>query len=150
MARFRQWLSSLFQNASEYHLAARIFLKLLALIYFSAFHSLTGQITGLVGSKDTFPVDSKLTSASRQLGETARFHLPTLFRFDSGDDHCKLPPGPSAHFQSRCFSACCQDSVLIVLFSLYLSLANAGQIFLNFQRDYLLLESGFLAIFLVA
>jgi len=36
---------------------------------------------------------------------------------------------------------------LIALFILYLSLAHAGQIFLNFQWDYLLLESGFLAIF---
>ena len=39
--------------------------------------------------------------------------------------------------------------VLIALFVLYLSLYSACQIFTNFQWDTLLLETGFLAIFLV-
>jgi hypothetical protein len=38
--------------------------------------------------------------------------------------------------------------VLVLLYLLYLSLFHAGQIFTNFQWDYLLLETGFLAIFL--
>ena len=42
-----------------------------------------------------------------------------------------------------------QRGSLIALFILYLSLYHAGQTFLNFQWDTLLLECGFLAIFLV-
>ena len=38
--------------------------------------------------------------------------------------------------------------MLIALFALYLSYAHAGQDFMMFQWDLLLLESGFLAIFL--
>jgi len=38
--------------------------------------------------------------------------------------------------------------VLPLLFVLYLSLVYAGQVFMNFQWDFLLLETGFLAIFL--
>ena len=37
---------------------------------------------------------------------------------------------------------------LLLLWSIYLSLSVAGQIFMNFQWDYLLLEVGFLSIFL--
>ena len=37
---------------------------------------------------------------------------------------------------------------LILLWSLYLSLSVAGQVFMNFQWDYLLLEVGFFSIFL--
>ena len=38
--------------------------------------------------------------------------------------------------------------MLVLLFVLYLSLFQAGQVFMNFQWDYLLLEAGFLGIFL--
>ena len=40
------------------------------------------------------------------------------------------------------------QGLLIALFLLYLSLFHAGQLFMNFQWDYLLLEAGFLAILL--
>jgi hypothetical protein len=42
-----------------------------------------------------------------------------------------------------------QRTLLVSLFALYLSLLHAGQIFTNFQWDALLLEAGFLAVFLV-
>ena len=41
-----------------------------------------------------------------------------------------------------------ERTALVLLYSLYLSLYHAGQHFTNFQWDYLLLEAGFLAIFL--
>ena len=37
---------------------------------------------------------------------------------------------------------------LLLLFMLYLSLFHAGQLLMNFQWDYMLLESGFIALFL--
>ena len=40
--------------------------------------------------------------------------------------------------------------MLIVLFVLYLSLVSAGQTFMSYQWDLLLLEAGFLAIFLTS
>jgi len=39
---------------------------------------------------------------------------------------------------------------LIGAFVLYLSFVYAGQVFTNYQRDQLLLEAGFLAVFLTA
>ena len=41
-------------------------------------------------------------------------------------------------------------AILIVLFLLYLSLVRVGQLFFNFQWEYLLLEAGFLSIFLAS
>ena len=40
-------------------------------------------------------------------------------------------------------------TALAIAFVLYLSLVHIGQTFLGYQWDYLLLETGFLAIFLV-
>jgi hypothetical protein len=45
-------------------------------------------------------------------------------------------------------AAWAERTVLILLYLLYLSLYHAGQFFTNFQWDYLLLETGFLAILL--
>lgn len=149
MVRIRQWLSLLFQNAAEYHLASRLFLKLLALIYCSAFLSLTGQITGLVGSEGIFPVASVLANAAQHLGSAAWLQLPTLFWLDSGDAALKAAAWAGCAVSLALFFGILPRLCLILLFGLYLSLVNAGQIFLNFQWDYLLLESGFLAIFLV-
>src|SRR4029077_6821329 len=41
-----------------------------------------------------------------------------------------------------------QKAALVLLFIYYLSVVNAGQIFMGYQWDFLLLEAGFLAIFL--
>jgi len=46
------------------------------------------------------------------------------------------------------FASWWERPVLVLLYLLYLSLFHAGQIFTNFQWDYLLLETGFLAIIL--
>ena len=43
------------QRVENYQLASGLFIKLLALIYFSAFLSLSVQITGLVGATGILP-----------------------------------------------------------------------------------------------
>jgi len=149
MNRIRDWTTTIFQDAPEYRLASWWFLKILALIYFSAFFSLTGQITGLVGSEGILPLDSMLEGASRRLGDSAWLQLPTVFWLDSSNTALTAAAWLGSLFSIALLLGITPRLSLIALFVLYLSLATAGQIFLNFQWDYLLLESGFLAIFLV-
>ena len=131
-----------------------LFLRLLAVIYAMAFGSLAMQIVGLVGARGIAPVHDYLDRLTAAFGATlgsARYprrsyHLlvelerrpaaprrlgrrgsgsPVVFRRATGMDRW----------------------VLLSLFVLYLSLNIAGQEFLSFQWDSLLLEAGFLAIF---
>ena len=141
-----QALSRLFEPADDQLLTSWLFLKLLALIYFAAFFSLVFQIEGLAGPHGILPYGERLEAEFSRLGALAWWRNPTLFWFNAGD----------VALQAAAISGCLISVMLlfgrrplvplILLFILYLSLTHAGQIFLNFQWDTLLLESGFLAI----
>ncbi|MEN8212879.1 MAG: lipase maturation factor family protein [Pseudomonadota bacterium] len=141
-----QMLSRLFEPAADQRLTGWLFLKLLALIYFAAFFSLVFQIEGLVGPQGILPYGERLQADYSRYGPLAWLYNPTLFWFNAGD----------AALQGAAITGCLLSVALlfarrpllplILLFILYLSLMHAGQMFLNFQWDTLLLESGFLAI----
>jgi predicted DCC family thiol-disulfide oxidoreductase YuxK len=125
-----------------------LFLRLLAGIYLIAFASLAVQINGLAGARGILPLGRYLSAAQQTFGAQAYWLAPTIFWF--------------AHSDAFLVAACVAGIVislvlllgyferlsLICLYLLYLSLSTAGQDFLSFQWDILLLETGFLAIFL--
>ncbi len=130
-----------------------LFLRALAVIYAVAFGSLTFQVIGLFGARGILPIAPFLASVART-DSTLRFvAVPSLLWFGSDD----------ITLIGLCFAGVIFASmllltgfargkferlILVVLFVLYLSFAAAGQEFLSFQWDSLLLEAGFLAIFL--
>ncbi len=130
-----------------------LFVRALALIYAVAFGSLAFQVTGLLGEHGILPVAPFLASVERT-GSALRFlALPSLL-WVANDDTTLV---------GLCFAGVILSSMLLLtgfargkferlilflLFILYLSFASAGQEFLSFQWDSLLLETGFLAIFL--
>ena len=142
-----QYCSSMLEHEDQYQLVSGLFLKLLALVYFAAFFSLGGQITGLVGDNGILPLTALLDYSYQNNGILAWLYQPNIFWFDSSN----------LSLQLACWSGCVVAVLLFVgikpvwsliaLFVLYLSLYHAGQTFLTFQWDTLLLESGFLAIF---
>jgi predicted DCC family thiol-disulfide oxidoreductase YuxK len=131
-----------------YFVARRWFLRAVGLIFLIAFVSLWVQIDGLIGSNGITPVREFLPAARAQLGDRALSILPTLCWFNSSD----------AFFHFLCGGGVILSLVLIVgiapalslvgLVAFYLSLTIAGQTFLSFQWDILLIEIGFLSIFL--
>ena len=149
---FVKWLSynatALMSRADNYQFASILFVKLLALIYFAAFLSLGVQITGLVGANGILPFADLLDYLYKEHGLMAWLYKPTLFWLDSSDFSLKSAAYLGCAVSLLLFAGVKQTWSLIVLFVLYLSLFHAGQIFLTFQWDTLLLEAGFLAIFL--
>ncbi|MCB1760798.1 MAG: lipase maturation factor family protein [Gammaproteobacteria bacterium] len=139
---------TLLEHAPEQQLTSRLFLKTLALIYFAAFYSLSGQIVGLAGSDGILPFDALMARAGEHLGADAWLQLPSLFWFYGSDRALQYAAWLGCLFSVTLLLGIRPLLSLLALFLLYLSLATAGQIFLNFQWDYLLLEAGFLAIFL--
>lgn len=135
-------------RVDEYQLASGLFIKLLALIYFAAFYSLSVQITGLVGENGILPVSSYLDFIYQKNGVIAWLYRPTLFWFVTGDYALKGAAVLGTIVSLLLIGGFKPVWSLIVLFVLYLSLVHAGQTFLSFQWDVLLLETGFLTIFL--
>src|SRR5882724_2251940 len=131
-----------------YFWARRWFLRMLGLIYLIAFVSLWVQVDGLVGSNGMSPVGRFLPAVRQQLGLDAYFLLPTLCWFDSSNAFLHFLCGGGVVLSLLLIFGIAPALLLVVLFVFYLSLTIAGQVFLNFQWDVLLLEIGFLSIFL--
>ena len=142
-------MSWLFQPAEDHLLTSWLFLKLLALVYFAAFFSIAWQIAGLAGPDGILPFQNMLENVYRQRGISAFWTLPTIFWISSSASALQGAALAGCLFSIMLLFNTLPRLSLVLLFVLYLSLYHAGQLFMNFQWDYLLLETGFLAIFLV-
>ncbi|PWT80463.1 MAG: hypothetical protein C5B58_11630 [Acidobacteria bacterium] len=131
-----------------YFWARRWFLRVLGLIYLIAFVSLWVQLDGLVGSNGMSPVDQFLPAARAQLGQDAYALLPTICWFNSSNAFLHFLCGGGVVLSLVLVLGIAPALSLVGLFVCYLSLTIAGQVFFNFQWDILLLETGFLSIFL--
>ena len=140
--------ASLNEGLNSYRLISALYLRLLSVIYFIAFFSIAIQIKGLVGEQGILPLNPWLETLLMDWGWSAFIYFPTVFWLDQSD----------LFLQSVAWAGCALSILLllnllprftmVLLFLLYLSLVIAGQTFLSFQWDGLLLEAGFLSIFL--
>lgn len=133
------------EPSSNWHVNA-LFLRALGAVYFIAFASLAVQVQGLYGSQGILPISDLM--GRQTLSVENIWFLPTLFWFNTSDTLIQLVPILGALFALLLILGIHARIFLIFLFILYLSLVSVGQDFLSFQWDYLLLEVGFIAIFL--
>ena len=124
-----------------------IFLRCLAVIYAIAFGSLSTQVIGLIGANGISPAHDFLARIAGGFGPMRFLALPTLFWVDSSDSMLRVAGLAGIALAVLLFVGVLERWALLLLFVLYLSFSMAGQEFLTFQWDSLLLESGFLAIF---
>jgi lipase maturation factor 1 len=132
----------------SYLLTRQIFLRLLGLIYLAAFVSLWPQIDGLIGSRGILPIQSLLNAIRLALGSRQFWQFPTLCWFNASDGFLHFLCAGGAAAALLLVAGIAQLPALVILLAFYLSLVVAGQDFLEFQWDSLLVEAGFLAIFL--
>ncbi|MFZ5872471.1 MAG: lipase maturation factor family protein [Actinomycetota bacterium] len=138
-----EWLS-----ADGYWVARLVFQRGLALIYLVAFLSAATQFRALIGERGLLPVP-------RYVSRTTFRQSPSLFQL---------------HYSDRFFAAVAWTGVVVsaallagvadrfplwahmlvwaLLWALYLSIVNVGQLWYGFGWESLLCEAGFLAIFL--
>ena len=135
-------------EAERYALVSWVFLRLFGAIYVAAFASLGVQILGLIGHDGILPAGDYLAAAREVLGGSAYRRLPTLFWMNSGDTALFAGTAAGVLLGLLVVVDRWTRASLIGLFALYLSYVHAGQDFMSFQWDTLLLEVGFLAIFL--
>jgi lipase maturation factor 1 len=125
-----------------------IFLRVLALIYLAAFTSFGVQITGLIGSHGILPVGRYLDAVAAAYGVAGYWMMPGVFWIAHGDVFLRGVCIAGAVLSIVLLLGYLERIALVPLYILYLSLCTAGQDFMSFQWDMLLLETGFLAIFL--
>lgn len=133
---------------AAYEIVSRWFWRALGAIYLVAFLSLEVQITGLIGERGILPAGAFLEAVRANLGVEAWLRIPTIFWMGAGNLALRLACFAGAIASLAIIAGLLRRIALVIAFVLYLSLIHAGQTFLSFQWDFLLLEAGFLAIFL--
>jgi hypothetical protein len=129
-----------------YALSAWLFLRLLGFIYFVAFVSLATQIRGLIGSNGVVPAIDIL-NRYRPGGLSRVFRFPTLLWISCSDRFLSGLCWCGAGLSVLLMIGFAPIPVLILLWLAYLSVFTASGPFLGYQWDILLLEAGFIAIF---
>ncbi len=134
---------------SRYGLTGRILLQALSAAYFIAFISLVPQLPGLVGEHGLLPIGTFLEALKMRYGGAAIWLAPTLAWFGAHAGALQFMALLGAGAALLSFGGIFVAPCFLLMWILYLSLTVAGQDFTSFQGDALLLEAGFLAIFLV-
>ena len=124
-----------------------LFLRAVGLIYLIAFISYWTQIDGLIGSNGILPVAPWLDAIAQHYGPQRFWLLPTLAWINASDMALHLMCAGGTVLSLLLIAGVAPVISLALLWILYLSLACAGQEFLSFQWDALLLEAGLIAIF---
>jgi lipase maturation factor 1 len=124
------------------------FLRLLGAIYLAAFLSLWFQVEGLIGSRGILPVHELLELVRQRIGASRYWILPTVLWMGDSDRALHFVCAAGALLSIVALLGRARPLVMLGLWALYLSLSTAGEDFLSFQWDALLLEAGLLAVFL--
>lgn len=135
-------------DAPTYVLSRWFFLRLLGVVYLVAFLSLLPQVTGLVGEHGLLPAGAFLARAHAIYGSAAYRLFPTFCWLGAGDAMLHALCWTGIVLALLLIGGVAQAPVLLLLWLDYLSVSVAGQTFLWFQWDALLLETGLLAILL--
>lgn len=159
VARHRRFFSLLTRlgwgsrvEASTYQIVREVFLRSLGVIYLIAFLSLGAQLMGLIGSHGILPANVTMFGFRQEVNAAhigwQRYQLlPTLCWFSASDGVLKAQCIAGSVLAVVVILGVAPAPCLFLLWLIYLSLAGVSREFLSYQWDYLLLETGFLAIF---
>jgi lipase maturation factor 1 len=134
-------------------IARWLFLRGLGLIYFSAFFSLFFQIRGLIGPQGILPANEFLQHVAHSLGPLRLWYAPTVLWLQSSGVMLSGVMLTALSVIGMVASVLLVLNLwprlmLVVCFVAFLSFISAAQDFSGYQSDGMLLEAGFLSLFL--
>ncbi len=134
----------------RYWLTRFVFLRLLGLIYTVAFLVLVNQLRPLIGADGLLPANLYLERVGQEFDDRggAFAALPTLFWFDASDGFMQGVAYAGLAGALVVLAGFANAPLLAVLWFTYLSFCHIGQLFWGYGWESLLLETGFLAVFL--
>jgi predicted DCC family thiol-disulfide oxidoreductase YuxK len=147
LTRAARWWPEIGGRTPSRRVVRRLFLWALALIYLDAFLSLLVQVRGLVGESGILPAAELLDYVRLRVPDGSRFWLlPTLFWIDGSDAVLVAACVGGAALAVLLGLEIAPALALALMWATYLSLASVGQVFLGYQWDALLLETGLLSV----
>jgi hypothetical protein len=141
-------MRALWGESSSYRRIRSILLRGLGVAYLAAFGSLATQVDGLIGSRGILPATEYLERARQVLEGEAYTFVPTVLWLDSSDRALHALCWGGVVVSLVLIAGILPGPCLVLLWVGYLSLVSVGQVFFHFQWDMLLLESGFLALWM--
>jgi lipase maturation factor 1 len=141
-------MSTIQERRTQFSLTAWLFVRLLGLIYLFAFLSALVQMPGLVGESGILPAHDLLQALQSQVGMERYWVFPTLAWLNSSNLFLQAISLLGCLASLLVVAGIFTGPLLFLSWLLYLSIVTIGQDFYSFQWDILLLETGFLAIFL--
>jgi hypothetical protein len=136
-------------DAKTHWLSRFVLLRLLGVVYVAAYAALIGQLLPLLGHAGLLPIDRFLEDVAAELGSRgAGFRgLPSLFWISATDAVLLAAAWLGLALAVPLALGFANALTLTLLWALYLSFVNAGQVWYGYGWETLLLECGFLAIF---
>jgi len=147
-SRLTRWIWGKEVLPSSHFIARHIFLRFMGVIYCMAFLSLLVQIQGLIGSQGIIPVQSFLEQVGQKSGAIRYLYVPTVFWVSASDTFLHVMIIFGVMVSVLAVLGFASPLVFFILWALYLSVFAVSGDFLSFQWDILLLETGFLSLFL--
>jgi hypothetical protein len=128
-----------------------LFLRLLGLVYAFGFLCIVNQARPLIGQNGLEPAQQFLdaVAANHASRAGAFLELPTLFWLDCSDSALAAAGFIGLGLSLALLAGFANSLLLFLLWALYLSFVNIGQLFWGYGWESLLLEAGFLACFAV-
>jgi lipase maturation factor 1 len=124
-----------------------IFLRALALIYFSAFYSLLFQIKGLISPEGILPAQQFLNAVAANMSLSRYWYAPTLYWFSASSTALMIVTWIGLAASMLAFLNLWPRLSFLICFACFLSFITASGVFSSYQSDGMLLEAGFLSLF---
>ena len=139
------------KSTHGYWLTRFVFLRLLGFIYLFAFISLATQVIPLIGDNGLLPADNYLARIESAYGSKSEafFQLPSVFWLYISDNALLVLSWLGVILSFVALIGYANALLMFFLWALYMSFVHIGQLFYSYGWEIQLLETGFLAIFIV-
>ncbi len=148
-----RWMNLLWGKSDEvpsYLLTRWVYGRFIGIIFLIAFVSLGFQIIGLIGQNGILPAKDYFEHIKSQTGFEGFWILPSLCWFYCSDGFLEFLCWGGAILSLLLVFNLAPALILLLIWIFYLSLVSAGQVFLHYQWDTLMLEMALLSLFYVS
>ncbi len=137
-------------DGRSFWLTRFLMLRLLGVVYLFAFLAAANQLLPLVGDHGLTPATSFLVELRAWAGSESQtwFRHPTLFLLGCSDQGLLVVSWTGVALAALCVAGYANALSMTLLWALYLSIVQVGQTWYGYGWEGLLLETGFLGIFL--
>lgn len=142
-----RWIFDSREGPRTVLLARWLWLRALAVIFFSAFFALLFQIKGLIGPQGILPAGQTLAAIAKVSGGSRFWAAPSLFWISSSSHFLMAVTWLGLLASVAAFFNLWPRLSLLICFVCFLAFVSAAGDFSGYQSDGMLLEAGFISLF---